>query len=382
MTPRIAIAHDYLTQRGGAERVVLALHRAFPEAPIHTTLYDPDLTYPEFRDAEVITSPLNRIGAFRRNHRAALPLLAAAASSIRIDADVVIASSSGWAHGFPTTGKRLVYCHTPARWLYLTDEYLGGGSDAGLKGAVLGALKPGLLRWDRKKAAEADAYLANSSIVKERIRKVYGIEADLLFPPHSVDITQESKPIGGLEHFIGDGGHYLVVSRLMPYKNVDQVIEAFKGLDERLLIVGNGPLLQTLRQQSPDNVRIVANLSDAELAWTYEHCTALIAASYEDFGLTPLEAGAHGKPTIALRAGGYLDSIVEGVNGVFFEEPTAASIRASVRSSGAIEWNQEFMVEYCNQFSEQNFGRRIKSHVQRLLNSVNKYDLRVGWRAD
>ena len=123
--PTVAIAHDYLTQRGGAERVVLALHRAFPDATIHTTLYDPDGTYPEFRDARIVTSPINRIGPLRREHRAALPLLPYAVSRLRIDADVVVASSSGWAHGVPTTGRKIVYCHAPARWLYQADAYLG-----------------------------------------------------------------------------------------------------------------------------------------------------------------------------------------------------------------------------------------------------------------
>jgi len=112
---RVAIAHDYVTQRGGAERVVLALLRTFPQAALHTTLYEPATTYPEFADHEIHTSALNSVAAFRRDHRLALPLLAPAVSRMRIDADVVVASSSGWAHGIPTTGRRVVYCHTPAR---------------------------------------------------------------------------------------------------------------------------------------------------------------------------------------------------------------------------------------------------------------------------
>ena len=151
--PRVAIAHDYLTQRGGAERVVLALHRAFPEATIHTTLYDPDGTYPEFRDARIETSPLNKVGRLRRSHRAALPFLAPASSRLRIDADVVVASSSGWAHGFAITGRRLVYCHAPARWLYQPVEYLGGPPYSSARGLALAAMRPFLLRWDRRAAA-------------------------------------------------------------------------------------------------------------------------------------------------------------------------------------------------------------------------------------
>ena len=123
--PRVAIAHDYLTQRGGAERVVLAMLRAFPEAEVHTLLYDPEGTFPEFRDAHVVTSPLNRLAPLRRHHRLALPLLAPAASRLRVDADVTLVSTSGWAHGFDIRGRSLVYCHNPARWLYQADDYLG-----------------------------------------------------------------------------------------------------------------------------------------------------------------------------------------------------------------------------------------------------------------
>ena len=124
--PTVAIAHDYLTQRGGAERVVLTLRKAFLDASIHTTLYDPDSTYPEFAEAEVITSPLNRVPALRADHRRALPLLAPAASRMRVEADVTIVSSSGWAHGFDIPGRSIVYCYSPARWLYDTERYLAG----------------------------------------------------------------------------------------------------------------------------------------------------------------------------------------------------------------------------------------------------------------
>ena len=120
--PQVAIAHDYLTQRGGAERVVLAMLRAFPGATVHTLLYDPEGTFPEFREAHVVTSPLNRLGPLRRDHRLALPLLAPSFSRLEIAADVVVCSSSGWSHGARVEGRKVVYCHTPARWLYQPDR--------------------------------------------------------------------------------------------------------------------------------------------------------------------------------------------------------------------------------------------------------------------
>ena len=128
----IAIAHDYLTQRGGAERVVLALHKAFPEAPIYTTLYDPEGTYPEFKDCTVITSPLNKISIFRRDHRLALPLLPYFSNKLRVDAEKVVVSTTGWAHGFDMPSRALVYCHSPARWIYLTDQYMGHRINKGI----------------------------------------------------------------------------------------------------------------------------------------------------------------------------------------------------------------------------------------------------------
>lgn len=361
--PVIAIAHDYLTQRGGAERVVLAMHRAFPEATIYTTLYEPDGTYPEFRDADIVTSPLNRIPFLRRNHRLALPLLPLASSVFKVPGDIVVASSTGWAHGFKMPGRVFVYCHSPARWLYLTEQYLGGPVWRSPVGCMFAILKPFLTFWDRRAARRADKYVANSSIVRQRIRDIYGIDADLFHPPYSVDSTGECQPVSEVEAFIGDGGHFLVVSRLLPYKNVDQAIEAFRGLKERLLVVGAGPLAERLHSDCPKNVRLVSHLNDAQMRWAYASCQAVIAPSYEDFGITPLEAGAWGKPTIALRSGGYLDTIVDGVTGRFIEEPTAALIRKSVRAFNPSDWDPDRIRSHVSAFSEERFRDRLRREV-------------------
>ncbi|MBK9696309.1 MAG: glycosyltransferase [Propionibacteriaceae bacterium] len=232
--PRVAVAHDYLTQRGGAERVVLSLMRAFPDAPIYTTLYNPPGTYPEFADAKIVTSWLNNIPLFRKDHRPALPLLALAANSLRIDADVVIASSTGWAHGFPTSGRKLVYCHSPARYLYRTEEYLGQPARSSLKGQLLMAMRPALVRWDQHAARSADRYVCNSTVVQRRIAEVYGIESDVIAPPAGVKSTGRQEPVEQLQDWAD--GYYLVVSRLLPYKNVQRVIEAFHGTSEKLAI--------------------------------------------------------------------------------------------------------------------------------------------------
>lgn len=361
--PEIAIAHDYLTQRGGAERVVLAMLRAFPEATIYTTLYHPEDTYEEFRSAKIVTSPLNRIPIFRRDHRLALALLPHASSMLKIPADVVIVSSTGWAHGFHMPGRVFVYCHSPARWLYLTEQYLGRPALHSPVGWGLTALKPFLRWWDGRAARRADRYVANSTVVRQRLKEVYGIEAEVFHPPHSVDTSGERTPVPGVESFVGSGGHFLIVSRLLPYKNVGEAIEAFRGLDERLLIIGAGPLAEDLRESCPANVRIVERLTDAQMRWAYALCRAVIAPSYEDFGITPLEAGAWGKPTIALRGGGYLDTIIEGVTGRFIESPRAELIREAVQSFDPSAWNPKAIRDHAETFSEERFRERLQREI-------------------
>lgn len=365
--PRIAIAHDYLTQRGGAERVVLAMMRAFPEAKIYTTLYDPEGTFPEFRDAEIITSPLNRIGPFRRDHRAALPVLPLATATLRIPADIVVVSTTGWAHGFPTNGRRLVYCHSPARWIYLPDEYLGGPWWRSLKGWALAALLPAQRAWDQFAAARAAAsgrYLVNSTTVQERVRRVYGMQAERLAPPHGVSTDGELEPVEGLEEFAD--GHYLLVSRLLPYKNVDVAIDAFRGLDARLLVIGHGPLAEELRASAPPNVRLASHLSDAQMRWAYARARGLVAPSHEDFGLTPVEAAAWGLPVVALRGGGYLDTVREDETGVFFDRVDPELIRAAIERIGARSWDHDAIRAHAESFGEERFIAALRAGVREL----------------
>ncbi|MBV7433081.1 glycosyltransferase [Dermabacteraceae bacterium TAE3-ERU5] len=370
--PRIAIAHDYLTQRGGAERLVLSICRAFPDAKLHTLFYEPEQTFPEYRDIDVVTGPLNGIAPLRRDPRLALPLLAPASQRMRIDADLVIASSSGWAHAFPSTGKKLIYCHSPARWLYLPEDYLGDAGPLDPKRLVLTPLAPLLKRWDGRAAQRADAYLANSSVVRQRIARIYGIDAPTLFPPFSPSVAEGTQEEVSPEvtEWTRNGGYHLVVSRLQPYKNVDRVAEAFRQMPQkRLLVIGKGPLGEQLRAAAPDNVRYAEGLSDAQMRWAYAHANALIAASHEDFGLTPLEAGSHGIPTLALHAGGYLDTIREGVNGLFFSDSTPELIREAVERADVSEWSEEAIRAHVDAFTEDKFIASLREHADRVLNA-------------
>jgi glycosyltransferase involved in cell wall biosynthesis len=359
----VAIAHDYLTQRGGAERVVLALLRAYPDAAVHTLLYDPDRTFPEFRDVRVVTSRINRLAPLRRHHRAALPALASAASRMPVDADVTVVSTSGWAHGFDIRGRSIVYCHNPARWLYQPDDYLGR-STYSLPALALRALGPALRRWDRTAMLRHDRHLANASVVRDRMRAAYGIDADVVFPPAVIAST------GGQESTVGpfDPGYHLLVSRLLPYKNVDKAVEAFRSLPrERLLVVGRGPEAERLRRLLPANVAIVSDISDDQLRWAYRHCAALVAPSIEDLGLTPLEAGAFGKPTVALRYGGYLDTVAEGVTGLFFESADPEAIARAVEAARRTTWHTDAIRAHGLLFAESTFRARVVAAVDDVL---------------
>jgi glycosyltransferase involved in cell wall biosynthesis len=357
MEPRVAIVHDYLTQRGGAERVVVSMLKAFPGAPVYTSLYHADGTFEDFRRVEIRRSFLDRVAPLRPRHRLALPLLAPAFSRLRVDADVAVCSSSGWAHGAAGRARKVVYCHTPARWLYQTDRYLG--DRGGAARLAVGLLGGPLRRWDRRAAGTADRYLANSTVVRDRIQAVYGIEAELLPPPPALDPEGPVRAVDGL-----DPGFFLCVSRLLPYKNVDAVMAAFARLpSERLVVVGAGPEADRLRRVAPANVVLAGTVEDEELRWLYARSVGIVAASYEDFGLTPLEAAAFGKPSAALRWGGFADTVVDGETGVFFDEPEPASIAAAVRACLGENWSVETLGRHAAAFSERRFVDRLRDVV-------------------
>lgn len=358
--PRVALVHDYLTQHGGAERVALDMTRAFPDAPLYTSLYAPDLTYPEFRAVDVRTSPLDHVRFFRDHHRAAFPLLAPTFSAMRIDADVVLCSSSGWAHGVRTTGHKVVYCHAVARWLSQTDRYLGDDHSARTIGARAGVhlAAPALRRWDARAASTATRYLANSVVTRTAIEEHYGIDATILHPP-ATGIEASARPVAGLEP-----GFFLAVTRLLPYKNVDAVCAAFSSLPEhRLLVVGDGPERDRLRAAAPRNVVFRDRLDDGELRWCYEQARGLVAASHEDFGLTVLEAAVAGCPVAAFRDGGYLETVVEGTTGVWFDAPTAASIVAAITTLDTRRWDHDAIRAHATQFAPERFRSTLQALV-------------------
>lgn len=353
---KVAVVHDYLTQRGGAERVVLAMMRAFPEATLHTSLYDPGATYPEFRDMVVETGALDRVPLLRRHHRLALPFLAGWFSTTEVDADVVLCSSSGWSHGVRATGRKIVYCHTTARWLYQSEGYITSWPAR----TSLVVLRPALVRWDRRASASVDRYVANSGLVRERIREQYGRDATVLVPPPGVTPAGSQRAIPGLEP-----GYVLSVSRLLPYKNVGAVVEAFAGWEgHRLVLVGTGPSRTSLPSVVPSNVVVLGSVSDAELRWLYAHATAIVSAAFEDLGLVPVEAATFGLPSIVLRAGGFLETVVEGRTGVFFDSPQPDAIRGAVSSLDRHRFDPELIRAHAGTFSEERFRSNLRAIVE------------------
>jgi len=350
---RVVLAHDYLTQFGGAERVALSMTRAFPQAPLLTSFYDPERTFAGFGDVKVVPSGLNRVGLLRDDPRRALPLLAFLWDRVEApEADVVLCSSSGWSHGVRTEARKIVYCHNPARWLYQPEDYrIGTG-----RGAMLGlrTIDRRLRAWDLAAARTAHTYVANSQVVARRIARTYGVEAQVLHPPVMVDLDAPREPVPGLPD-----DFFLVVGRTRGYKNVSVTVEAFAAMpDLHLVVVGAHG-----EDGWPANVHAVPVVSEPQLRHLYAHARTLVATAHEDFGLTVIEAGAFGTPAIALASGGYLETVREGVSGRFFAEPTVEAVRRAVRAELAEPTDRDGARHNASRFGEHEFHRRLRELV-------------------
>lgn len=351
----MAIVHDFLTQRGGAERVVLAMLRAFPSARVITSVYDPAGTFPEFRNYDVEATWLNRFGMFQRDPRRALPLLPLVFGGLEIsDVDVVLCSSSVFAHGIRTTAPKIVYCHNPPRWIYQIDDYFQ--SHSRLK-ALARLCAPVFRHWDQRAAAGAARYLTNSSTVRARVHSAYGLAATVLPPPVSLDPRGPREPIPSLEP-----GFLLTVGRRRGYKNSVALAEAVERMPaERLVVVGG--LAPKVNGKWTDRVTAFEGISDAQLRWLYAEADALVAVSHEDFGLTPIEAYAFGTPAIVLRRGGYLDTTEPGRSGVFVDEPTPAAIEDAVGRFRQARWERDDIRAHAARWAPEEFVRSLRDIV-------------------
>jgi glycosyltransferase involved in cell wall biosynthesis len=358
--PTVAIVHDYLTQRGGAERVLLSMCKAFPKARVLTSVYSADTTYPEFLNVSVETSPLNRVPAFRRDPRLAFPVLSDVFRHWQVEADVVLVSSSGWAHGIRTHAPKVVYCYNPPRWLYQRAEYVSGLSWQAH--AALSLLAGRLERHDKASAAEASAYVTSSTVVQERIRKTYGIDADLLPPPVVLSAHPTLMPVPAL-----DPGFFLTISRSRVYKNVNLICEAMTRMPEaRLVVVGPLPTPPD-GGRWPSNVVGLGRVSDHEMRWLYSNATAVVAAAHEDFGLSPLEGNLFGTPAIVLRAGGFLDTVIDGETGLFFDVLSVEAIVAALQRVRESGFDEAKLKAHAKTYGEERFIADLQARVRASL---------------
>lgn len=336
---------------------MLALARMWPDAPIYTSLYRADSTFPAFGAADVRSSPLDVLPVDRA-FRNLFPLYPLAFRTFgAFDQDLVISSSSGWAHMVRTAPHSFhaVYCHAPARWLYEPDH---------LADARMRSLRPfsGLLRtWDRLAARRAQLYIANSAEVKQRIRRYYGIDAPVVHPPVGVERFRATPR----------GERLLVVSRLLPYKRVDAIVDAASRAGLRLDVVGNGPALEDLRRRAGDTVTFHGRLPDKAVVEMIEGCRALCLPGKEDFGITPVEANAAGKPVIAFAAGGALETLEEGFTGAFFSRHDHADVLDAIHRADAIEASPEQISAAARRFSTQAFELRLRDVLTQALDRAH-----------
>jgi len=346
----VAIVHDYLNQRGGAEKVVLELAGLWPDAPIYTSLYRPESTFAEFRGREIRTTLLDRLPV-DRGFRNLFPLYPRAFRSFgEISADTVIASSSGWAHYARAVPDALhaVYCYTPARWLYRSD-YLDGRGRPSSRQAVIRSVAPLLRKADRRAAARADLYIAISDEVRRRIQDVYRVEVAVVYPPVDTDRLVPCPR----------GERLLVISRLLPYKRVDLVVRAAERLGMGLDIVGDGPVFGGLQKMAGAGVRFYRAAPEQTVIELLEGCRTVCVAGEEDFGIVAVEAQAAGKPVVAYGRGGACETVQQGVTGVLFSEQTEDAVVAALIAADELPTSPELIAAYARRFSREAFRDRL-----------------------
>ena len=371
---KVAIVHDYLTQAGGAERVAATLHNLFPGSLLYTSVYDPKATLAYFKNVTVATSFLQRWPlSSQRMHKFALPLYPTAFEHFDLSAyDLVISSSSSFAKGVITPPRtcHVCYCHTPARFAWRQHEYLSQSRRGRLVSLLLRNMLGRLRSWDIESAQRPDYYVANSYNVAQRIRKYYRRDVAAVIPP-PID-TAQYAPAPPSEV----GSHFLIVSRLVGYKRIDLAVHACNQLQLPLRIVGTGPDLAGLKRIAGPTIEFLGRLSDAEVAKEFARCKALIFPGEEDFGMTPLECMASGRPVVAFAAGGALETVVDGETGVLFHAQTPECLAAALQSVSAIEWAPDALQKYAAQFGVNVFESRmmrflegaVEQHQARLRN--------------
>lgn len=354
---KIAIVHDYFIQMGGAERVAEELHSIFPKASMFTSVDLRRELPPALKHSPVQTSWMQHLPINQKNHRHYFLLYPFAVKSLDLsDFDLIISSSSGYAKGVQRKkgAVHICYCHTPMRWVWRYEDYAAREQFGKVSKKILPLLLAGLKKWDLRAAQQPDFYIANSNIIARRIKEFYKRDAIVIPPPIDVErfSTDES-----------DEDFYLLLSRLSSYKRLDLAVEACKKLDRPLVVIGDGPARRHLEEQAGPNTRFLGRQPDSVVAKYAGRCRALIFPGEEDFGMTPLEINAAGRPVIAFEAGGAKETVIAGETGVFFKEQTPESLIEAIEEFENLDWNRQALRRHAEKFNRNVFAGRIREFV-------------------
>lgn len=364
--PKVAIVCDWLTGIGGAERVVLELHRMYPDAPIYTSQYDPS-KIDWFKDADVRTTRLQTLPSSLKKF---LPLLRAWEFS-QLDLseyDLVISSSGAEAKGVHT-GKNtthICYCHSPTHYYWIRqDEYLENpGFPRGtnwLARLGLWLLAGPLKRWDRRAAKRPDYYIANSTHTQAMIKRYYKRDSTVIFPP--IEVERFRLP-GNVKPPLRHG--FVIAGRQTPYKRFDLAIEACNELKVPLVVIGDGPDHKKLERLAGRSVTFLTNVNDQEIAGHFQSAIACIMPNMDDFGVVAVEALAAGTPVIAYNKGGALDYIEDGKTGLFFERQTAKSLASTLEAATGKKFNHSVIARSADRFSVATFKENMRKYIDKV----------------
>jgi glycosyltransferase involved in cell wall biosynthesis len=363
---KLAIVHDWLTNMGGAERIIRIFHELFPDAPIYTMVHDKENMPKDFKEMDIRTSFIQKMPFGVKKYQSYLPLMPVAVEQFDLsDYDVVISSSTSCAKGVITRSDtvHICYCNTPMR--YAWDMYHDYIKDKNVVTKYTIAFLMNYIRlWDRISADRVDYYIANSKNVANRIKKHYKRESEVIYPPVNTDYY---TPGDKVEDF------YLVVSRLVPYKRIDLVVEAFNKLGFPLKIIGDGSEFKRLRSMAKSNIKFLGRLSDEEVREHYRKCKAFIFPGEEDFGITPVETQACGRPVIAYGKGGTLETVIDDQTGVFFKEQTVEAIINAVKyfEKNIFKFDSSIIRQNALNFSKNVFKQKIKEFVLKKYEEYN-----------
>ncbi len=354
----VALVHDYLLVMRGAERSFAAIADCWPQAAVYTTIYDEEGTAGRFAGRRVVTSPLQRLPMRQRGFRALLPLMPAAVRRLPVgDADVVVSSSSAFAHGVrPKEGAvHLCYCYTPFRYAWHEHDTALAEVSPPLRPALRLTLAR-IRSWDLAASKRVTDYVAISRLVQDRIARLYGRESTVIHPPVEVDRFAPGE--------VGDA--FVFVGELVAHKRVDVVLEAARRAGKRLRVVGDGPELERWRVGYPE-AEFLGRVGDAELPRILAEARALLVPNVEEFGIAAVEAQAAGRPVVAVGAGGVLETVVDGETGVLLERGDVDEFAEALTEVDFDRFDPQALARHASGFSTETFRRRIRAAVERAV---------------